>query len=46
MPTKSDLSFDDLLRAGLRVPLKPAQPPRPKTRQTKRRARKTRQKTN
>lgn len=26
MPTKSDLSFDDLLRAGLRVPLKPAQP--------------------
>ena len=28
--TKSDLSFDDLLRAGLRVPLKdkPAPPPR------------------
>ena len=27
--TKSDLSFNDLLRAGLGVPLKDARPPKP-----------------
>ena len=28
MPTKSDLTFDELLKAGLQTPPKPAQPPK------------------
>ena len=31
MPTKSDLTFDELLQAGLRTPPQPAPPPRTKT---------------
>ena len=33
MPTKSDLSFDELLKAGLNTPPQPAQPPRTKSKQ-------------
>lgn len=40
--TKSDLSFDDLLKAGLNTPPQPARPPRPKPKCKRRVAKKQR----
>ena len=45
MPTKSDLSFDELLKAGLRTPPQPASPPktpRPKRQVAKKRRKQVR----
>ena len=44
MPTKSDLTFDELLQAGLMTPPQPAKPPRSKTQRTKRKAGKAQRK--